>query len=378
MVINKKMYELIGNVVFVWFSFGLYNYCVNHAFYETLRDLAQCTNFSHICTGDIKNNETPPLAMGTIFPHNIDLKNRPTAMNDELFKLSKLGVSKLRVLCEESIDLGGTSKMSQYAALRFLICGSSECDASYDGAERDKCITKLSQYAPLKIGVDISCSTIRIFDSITPRNRVLIQRPPLRYDCYPTFTNNQYKIDFVEENRVLLNCKNAVASFFGYIGVNKQIEKISEGYMRNIGFNRCSLSADQIGWRYVVPNTQPIIFFPEPGFGSRIAYWGHCLKHFGRTVYIFEHPKNLCMGVFSPSSVLRPKSYPAIIDFDMCYHLSHDIIAHSSRAIDAANHIKKCVEHNSYLFIAPIVAHEDEPMWTKHPPNRFFVHSQHC
>jgi hypothetical protein len=354
------MYELLGNVMFIWFSIGLYNYGATQIGYKkgTLADMALRSNVSHISTYML---DVPVETIEVTTPAPV---SSPIKYKWWLWWMS--GEQKTEVISEKSEFTIMSKCIGQKTSI-----DSSNCDT------HEEIIPVLKKYEPLK---DISnyitdISNCKMLDCIEKTAHQ-----------YTDFDAKPYKIPFISKIPVLLSCTSVMASFFRFTGVTKLIERWSVHCMNYMGFNHCEKfgSNGESVWTREVPNTEPIVFFPEPGIGFQFVYWGHYLKSLERTVYILGRSHN----DIKPAVVdkkLSPKLSPKYrFDiFKLPIYLEaaakiavHDIIADSSRKIDAENYINAIIAYthfltvsNDFLTVSNVKGFEFKDTWAQNRTN---------
>jgi hypothetical protein len=342
------MYELLGNVMFIWFSIGLYNYGATQIGYKkrTLADMALHSNVSHISTTVILTVPVEKNEVTTPAPVSSPIKYKWWWMSGE---------QKTEVISEKS----AYTMMSKCIGQKTSI-DSSNCDT------HEEIIPGLMKYEPLN---DISnyitdISNCKMLDCIEKTAHQ-----------YTDVDAKPYKIPFIYKTPVLLSCTNVVASFFRFTGVTKLIERWSVHCMNYMGFTHCKKfgSKGDSVWTREVPNTEPIVFFPEPGIGFQFVYWGHYLKSLERTIYILGVSHNDIKPTVVDKN-LSPKDRLDI--FKLPIYLKshdiiavHDIIADPSRKIDAENYINTIIAYKHYLTVSNVKGFEYKNTWAMNRTN---------
>jgi hypothetical protein len=346
------MYEFIGNVMLVWFSIGLYNYGGVYLGYkkEALANMALRNNVAHVNTATITECVKPHEKQTQNVRGELEEVTPPPIQNKWWWMRGGKQAevtreeSTLEVTREES-----TLEVTQYTDLKNVI-DSSNC------VTRAAEITKLSQYTPIH---DVSNY---ITDISNCEMMDCIEKTAHEYTDFNTIS---YNIPTIFKNPVIYSCTNAVGSLFYYIGFSVQIEKLCERCLLYLGFSHCE-QFDSKGtrvWTREVPNTEPIVFFPHPGIGIRFVLWGHYLKSLGRTVHIFGHSLNY--NYTAPSAVSAFLSPEQRLDIfkQPIYLTSHDIIADSSRKIDAENYINALIAYKHFLTMSNVNGFEFKDAW---------------
>jgi hypothetical protein len=339
------MYELIGNAMFIWFSIGLYNYGVIQIGYKkrTLADMALHSNVSHISTVML---DVPAETIEVTTPASVS-----SPIKYKWWWMS--GEQKTEVISEKS----EFTMMSKCIGQKTSI-DSSNCDT------HEEIITGLMKYEPLN---DISnyitdISNCKVLDCIEKTAHQ-----------YTDVDAKLYKIPFIYKTPVLLSCTNVVASFLRFTGVTKLIERWSVHCMNYMGFTHCKKKFGSNGdsvWTREVPNTEPIVFFPEPGIGFQFVYWGHYLKSLERTVYILGVSHNDIKPAVVDKKLSPKDSFKLPIDFKSHVAIAvHDIIADSSRKIDAENYINTIIAYKHFLTVSNVKGFEYKNAWAHNRTN---------
>jgi hypothetical protein len=407
------MYALIGNALFIWFSIRVFNYYGLHISYKrrTLADMALYNNVAHISTvritkrvepNDTQNPSTPldlskyTLGLdGTTLVDRIQDDTTSPSSNTGISPSSNTGISpssNTGISRFFSKWVRGASSITDSSITDSSITDSSITDSSITDSsitDSSNCVTcdtksalELSQYDALKNAIEdcvkqkeniIRLSTYapmhNISDYITDISNCKIHDSI--YKTAHQFTNyntNPYKIKFICNNDALLVWKQFGYSFLQLIGVSKLIEILTQRFMNYIGFKHLD-KFDYNGtrlWTYFVPDTEPIVFFNEPGIGFRLAHWGHYFKSLGRTVHIFGLSLNYNSTPVLDKSARRTPTVLLGFYKENLYSLSQDIIVHSSRAIDAEEYINGIIDKKYFLTVSGVVGFKfKESHWDK-------------
>jgi len=354
------MYALIGNALFIWFSIGVFNYCDVNIGYKkrTLADMALRNKVAHISSASITKRVEPDDKQNPdvgVYLEQNDYSKPPRLVRKPTKDVQKPPMSRLGKWWHGGGNITDSSncvtvekntlELSQYADLKNAV------ESSNSSVTRTEKISRLSKYVPL---YDIS-------DYITDiSNCKMLDCVGKTAHQFTNFGVIPFKIPFICQNTVLLRWQKFGYSFLQLIGVTKLIEYLSERCMNYIGFKHFD-KFDSNGvrvWTYEVPNTEPVVFFPEAGIGFQLAHWGHYLKSLGRTVHIFGLSLNYTStpvldksAYYTPTEHLR--SYKETL-----HSLSHDIIVDSSRAIDAEDYINRLIEQKYFLTVSSVKGFE--------------------
>jgi len=353
------MYALIGNAILIWFSIGVFNYFDVNIGYKkkTLDDIALHNNVAHISSVSITKRVEPDDGSNPDVRFEQNDVTKPTCLLQKppMSRLGKWWHGGSNITDSSNCVTGGKSALelsqylSQYDALKNAI------ESSTNSVTRAEKISRLSKYVPLYdiSGYITDISNCKMLDCIGKTAHQFTN-----YDTTP------FKIPFIcknsvfmrwHQNSLLLRWQKFGYSFFQFIGVTKLIENLSERCMNYIGFKHCE-HFDSTGvsiWTYLVPNTEPIVFFPEPGIGFQFVHWGHYLKSLGRTVHIFGITHNERTLVVDKSHYTSPSRKLNNLQVGL-FPVIHDILVDSSRAIDAEDYINRIIERKYFLTVSSV------------------------